>query len=84
VVHVCRLRTSKELWKLPERELAVTANCYIFSRGYAVLAVTTNRGSSSSSSSSDVQQCSVRLPEDFTLLDRGLDGVQDVTGSQVR
>jgi hypothetical protein len=80
LVYVCRLRTSKELWQLPERELAVTANCYIFSRGDAVLAVTTNSGSSSGS----VQQCSVQLPADFTLLDGGLDGVQDVTGGQVR
>jgi hypothetical protein len=47
--------------------------------------VTTNRGSSSSSSSSSsVQQCSVQLPEDFTLLDGGLEGVRDVMGGQVR
>lgn len=91
--HCPRLRTQHELWRQPHGDVAATADCYAFTRGPQVLVVLTNAGSSrlehggsnSGGSKAGQRQCSVVLPEGFSMLRGGLGGVRDVLqGGQVR
>lgn len=79
---VCRLRTSRNLWNITERQETVTEDCYSYTVGADVLVVLTNRGSNLGNAT---KTCSVQLPASSQLMRKGLASLQDVLDfNQVR
>lgn len=76
---LCRLRTSRKLWNVTERQETVTEDCYSYTIGTDLLVVLTNRGSNLGNAT---KTCTVTLPASSQLLRKGLTGVQDVLDFQ--
>jgi hypothetical protein len=74
-----RLRTSRKLWNITERDESVTEDCYSYTIGSDLLVVLTNRGSNLGNAT---KTCSITLPANSPLLRKGLTGVQDVLDFQ--
>jgi hypothetical protein len=72
---ICRLRTSRNLWNITERQETVTEDCYSYTVGADVLVVLTNRGSNLGNAT---KTCSVQLPASSQLMRKGLAALQDV------
>lgn len=81
-VVLCRLRTSRNLWNITERQEMVTEDCYSYTVGADVLVVLTNRGSNLGNAT---KTCSLQLPASSQLMRKGLTAMQDVLDfNQVR